>query len=125
MLIEKACTTDIAQAVTAASLAAVNEASRQADRILGPRPLPGTPDWEAEQGDPAIQRDIATGLLQLRIELALGLDPFGTVLGLRRWGATWELVARAAGVSRQAAHERWGKRVRETLGIPENAEAGL
>ncbi|NUO55396.1 MAG: hypothetical protein HOV71_12240 [Hamadaea sp.] len=125
MMIEKACTTDIGPAVTAAGLAAVNEASRQADRILGPRPLPGTPEWEAEQGDAATTRDIATGLLQLRIELALGLDPFGTVLGLRRWGATWELIARAAGVSRQAAHERWGKRVRETLGLPESAEADL
>jgi hypothetical protein len=37
------------------------------------------------------------------------------VIGLRRWGATWELIARAAGTSRQAAHERWGRRVIEVL----------
>ncbi len=37
------------------------------------------------------------------------------MIGLRRWGATWELIARAGGTSRQAAYERWGKRVREVL----------
>jgi hypothetical protein len=114
-LVERACAVDVDAAVDAVREAAVGEAGRQADRLLGGRPLPGTPQWEDERGERATERDLATQLLQLRIELTVGLDPFGTVLGLRRSGATWGLIARAAGVTRQAAHERWGRRVLATL----------
>ncbi|GIG91907.1 hypothetical protein [Plantactinospora endophytica] len=114
--LETALTVDVTGAATASADAAVNEASRQADLLLGGRPLPGSPEWTAEQEGPAgRQREVAAQLLHFRILLASGVDAFASVLGLRRWGVTWELIARAAGVSRQAAHERWGRRVLEVL----------
>jgi uncharacterized glyoxalase superfamily protein PhnB len=30
-------------------------------------------------------------------------------------GVTWEVIAKAAGITRQAAHERWGRRVTQVL----------
>ncbi|AVT33118.1 hypothetical protein C6361_30875 [Plantactinospora sp. BC1] len=114
--LETALTVDVTSAAVAAADAAVNEASRQADLLIGGRPAPGSPEWAAEQeGAAGRQREIASQLVHFRIVLASGVDPFGSVVGLRRWGVTWELIARAAGVSRQAAHERWGRRVLETL----------
>ena len=47
----------------------------------------------------------------MRIQLAAGLDPFEEVLMLRRLGQTWSTIGRAAGMTRQSAHERWGSRV--------------
>lgn len=114
-ILRNAFTVDITDAVAAASAAAVNEASRQADLLLGGRPKPGDRDAGSGGADERRWWEIAAGLLHFRIVLAAGVDPLGTVVGLRRWGVTWELIARAAGVSRQAAHERWGRRVRETL----------
>ncbi|GAA3749216.1 hypothetical protein GCM10022225_36900 [Plantactinospora mayteni] len=113
---QTALTVDVAPAAVASANAAVNEASRQADLLIGGRPVPGSPEWTAEQEGPAgRQREVASQLLHFRIVLAAGVDPFASVVGLRRWGVTWELIARAAGVSRQAAHERWGRRVLEVL----------
>ena len=63
-------------------------------------------------------------LLHFRIILTAGVDPLPSVVGLRRWGVTWELIARAAGVSRQAAHERWGRRVLEVLDAYGTGELG-
>lgn len=115
-LLEESLTIDVSEAAVAVHNAAVNEASRQADKTLGGRPVPGTPQWQALDGTrEGVLREVAGQLVQLRIELAVGIDPFGTVLGLRRWGATWEMIARAAGTSRQAAHERWGRRVLKVL----------
>ncbi|MEN3612673.1 hypothetical protein [Plantactinospora sp. ZYX-F-223] len=114
--VETALAVDVAPAAVAAANAAVNEASRQADLLIGGRPAPGSPEWAAEQEGPAgRQREVASQLLHFRIVLASGVDPFASVVGLRRWGVTWELIARAAGVTRQAAHERWGRRVLEVL----------
>ncbi|WP_203862885.1 hypothetical protein [Plantactinospora mayteni] len=114
--LQTALTVDVAPAAVASANAAVNEASRQADLLIGGRPVPGSPEWTAEQEGPAgRQREVASQLLHFRIVLAAGVDPFASVVGLRRWGVTWELIARAAGVSRQAAHERWGRRVLEVL----------
>ncbi|MBE1484569.1 hypothetical protein [Plantactinospora soyae] len=110
--VETALATDVAGAVAASVDAAVNEASRQADLLIGGRPVPGSPEWLAEQdGEAGRQREVAAQLLHFRIILSAGVDPLPSVVGLRRWGVTWELIARAAGVSRQAAHERWGRRV--------------
>ncbi|MEE6257410.1 hypothetical protein [Plantactinospora sonchi] len=115
-LVTSALRLDVTGAAEACVSAAVNEASRQADLLIGPRPLPGTPEWSAEQaGEVGRHREVAGQLLHFRIVLATGVDPLGSVVGLRRWGVTWELIARAAGVSRQAAHERWGRRVRQVL----------
>ncbi|MBF9130786.1 hypothetical protein I0C86_17735 [Plantactinospora sp. S1510] len=115
-VVETALAVDVAGAVTASVNAAVNEASRQADLLIGGRPVPGGPQWLAEQGgDAGHRREVAAQLLHFRIILTAGVDPLPSVVGLRRWGVTWELIARAAGVSRQAAHERWGRRVLEVL----------
>ncbi|MFC6022474.1 hypothetical protein ACFP2T_40750 [Plantactinospora solaniradicis] len=114
--VETALAVDVSGAVTASVDAAVNEASRQADLLIGGRPVPGSPQWLAEQdGDAGRWREVAAQLLHFRIILTAGVDPLPSVVGLRRWGVTWELIARAAGVSRQAAHERWGRRVLEVL----------
>ncbi|MGI5215812.1 hypothetical protein [Plantactinospora sp. CA-290183] len=110
--LETALTVDVTRAAVVAADAAVNEASRQADLLLGGRPVPG----DGPVGpDGAHWSEVAAQLLHFRIVLAAGVDPFPSVVGLRRWGVTWELIARAAGVSRQAAHERWGRRVLATL----------
>lgn len=111
-----ALTVDVSQAALAAEHAAANEASQQADLLLGGRAVPGSVQWQAEQDSPTgAQREMAAQLLRFRIELKAGIDPMGSLVGLRRWGVTWELIARAAGISRQAAHERWGRRVRQVL----------
>ncbi|MEV4627929.1 hypothetical protein AB0J90_16740 [Micromonospora sp. NPDC049523] len=115
-LMSVALTVDVAPAALAAEHAAANEASQQADLLLGGRPVPGSEQWQAEQDSPVgAQREVAAQLLRFRIELKTGIDPMGSLIGLRRWGVTWELIARAAGISRQAAHERWGRRVRQVL----------
>ena len=87
---------------------------------------PGTAEWEAEQtterpGD----RAIAWQLVSLRVQLAAGLDGLETVIVLRVQGATWAVIGRAAGMSRQSAHERWGARATMVLdpqgtGLPTN-----
>ncbi|MFK3982827.1 hypothetical protein ACI2K4_20925 [Micromonospora sp. NPDC050397] len=115
-LMNTALTVDVSRAAQAAEHAAANEASQQADLLLGGRPVPGSAQWQAEQDGPVgAQREVAAQLLRFRIELKTGIDPTGSLIGLRRWGVTWELIARAAGISRQAAHERWGRRVRQVL----------
>jgi hypothetical protein len=60
-------------------------------------------------------RLFARQLLQLRIGLAVGMDPLPVLIGLRDHGATWEEIARAVGVTGQSAHERWAPRVAEVL----------
>ncbi|ROT32443.1 hypothetical protein [Micromonospora sp. HM5-17] len=125
VLLTKALDVDVAEAARACVDAAVTEASRQADLLIGPPPQPGSPEWRTEEADgTARQRALASQLLQFRIVLATGVDPLPSVAGLRRWGVTWELIARAAGVTRQAAHERWGRRVREFLDPYETGEPG-
>jgi hypothetical protein len=109
--IDRALTTPTAAAGTAVADAAVQAAGAAADRLLGGRPVPGTPDWETADPD----REIAWQLLTLRLLLAGTVDVLPTVAGLRRWGVTWELIAKAAGSSRQAAHERWSTPVRTLL----------
>lgn len=114
--VERAMTVEIDAAVKAVQDAATIEATRQVDELMGTGPLPGTPEWEAEVREGgAASRQLAWSLASLRVELAAGLDPLPTVLGLRRIGTTWELIARAVGVSRQAAHERWGRKVMAVL----------
>lgn len=111
-LLERALDVDVTEAASAAVLAAVAEAERYADAVIGVPPLPGGAEWEAEQGtDLPARRERAWQIVQLRVELAAGMDPLGTLVGLRRTGATWELIGRAAGISRQSAHERWAGRL--------------
>jgi hypothetical protein len=120
--VELALSVDVTAAAAAVQVAAVTEAGRQADAILGEPPLPGSVEWHAEDGtDVPVQRQRAWQLLQLRIGLGAGLDPLPTLVGLRRHGATWEQIARAAGVTRQTAHERWAAKVAAIL-EPEHAD---
>lgn len=105
-------------AVRATRDAAVNTAFLQAQQLLDDRPRPGA----AADADPgsdadadAEQRNLAIQVLAFRIEHAAGLDAVGAVVGLRRWGVTWDTIGRAIGMTRQAAHHRWGAQVRATL----------
>ncbi|MET3807348.1 hypothetical protein ABIB25_004371 [Nakamurella sp. UYEF19] len=116
LMIKLALAVDIRRSAVAASDAAVEEAQRQAETILGAAPRPGTPEWlQEDESGASLERQRALQLLCLRIELAAGLDGFEEVLMLRRAGATWAQISAAAGSSRQAAHERWGSRVLEVL----------
>ncbi len=59
--------------VTAVQVAAVTEAGRRADAILGEPPIPGSVDRHAEEGtDVPVRRRRPWQLLQLRIGLAAG-----------------------------------------------------
>lgn len=115
---------DVTAAAAAVQVAAVTEAGRQADALLrtaglGEWPVPGSIEWHAEEGsDVPVRRGRAWQLLQMRIGLGAGLDPLPTLIGLRRHGSTWEEIARAAGMTRQSAHERWASRVHAVLGAP-------
>ncbi|MGJ0118057.1 hypothetical protein ACQ7HM_02520 [Williamsia sp. MIQD14] len=114
--IDTACEVDIAGHIRAVTAAAAEQAGRCSDDVIGTGPLPGTPEWEAEQSTatPA-QRSIAWHLLSLRIQVAAGLDGVETVVVLRVLGAPWAAIGRATGMSRQSAHERWGTRSRAVL----------
>ncbi|MEJ8278465.1 hypothetical protein [Pseudonocardia spirodelae] len=114
--IEHALTVDVAAAAQAVTAAAVAELDRHADAVAGVPPLPGTPEWDAEQGtDAPARREAAWQLAAFRIALAAGLDPLPQLVGLRRTGTSWETIGRAAGVTRQSAHERWAPRVAGVL----------
>lgn len=103
-----AMATNLDAPVRATHAAAVGTAFTQAQTILGEQAPAGEPT-AAEAWNTAVQ------ILAFRIEYAAGLDAFGSVLGLRRWGVTWDVIGRATGISRQAAHARWGAQVHATL----------
>lgn len=48
-----------------------------------------------------------------RLERVLRQVLDDAVRGMRQSGATWQEIGDAAGTSRQAAHERWAKRIDE------------
>lgn len=106
-VLDGALAADLDAPVRAARAAAVGEAFTRAREILGGR-APADPS-AADAWNSAVQ------VLAFRIEHAAGLDAFESVLGLRRWGVTWDVIGRAAGMSRQAAHARWGAQVHATL----------
>lgn len=114
--IEMATQADITSAVRAVITAGATEAGRCADEIIGFGPLPGTKEWDGEQATtvPA-ERALAWHLLSLRIQLAAGLDGIETIIVLRMQGASWAVIGQATGMTRQAAHERWGARARAIL----------
>lgn len=115
-LIDLALNTPVEDAARSAQTAAVIEANRQASLLVGDSPVPGTREWEQDQATGlGVERQRAWQLLNLRIQLAAGLDPVEEVVMLRRMGATWATIGRAAGMTRQSAHERWGHRVLNVL----------
>lgn len=83
-----------------------------ADDILD-RPQIGTPEWLAEHA----QRETPAGharlaewhLVKMQISRLAGASQTGDVLGARRHGASWQAIADACGITRQAAHDRWAK----------------
>lgn len=107
--LDTAMSTDLDTAVRGAQATAVGAAFTQAQKLLGDQPQSGADAADAEKWNVAVQ------VLAFRIEHAAGFDAFGSVVGLRRWGVTWDVIGRAAGMSRQAAHARWGAQVRATL----------
>lgn len=107
-VLDTALSADPESAVQATSAAAASEAFTRAQALLGGAPPPGDDD-EVARWNTAVQ------VLAFRIEHAAGLDALGSVVGLRRWGVTWETIGAAAGISRQAAHARWGRQVRAVL----------
>lgn len=107
-MLDSALAADLDGAVRATQAAAAGAAFTEAQAILGGRPPEGD-DGEVGRWNVAVQ------VLAFRIEHATGLDPLGAVVGLRRWGVTWDVIGRAAGISRQAAHARWGGQVRAVL----------
>lgn len=114
--VELALTVDVTPAGAAVQVAAVTEAGRQADALLGEPPVPGSVEWHAEEGTPApVQRERAWQLLQLRIGLAAGLDPLPVLVGLRRHGSSWEQIALAAALSPHEARQRWSGAVAAVL----------
>ena len=105
---ELALAVDVTAAGSAVQVAAVTEAGRQADAVLGAPPVPGSVEWHAEDGtDVPVQRERAWQLLQLRIALAAGLDPLPILVGLLHHGSTWDEIGAAAGTTSQSARERW------------------
>ncbi len=115
-VLDQAFSCDIGSGVRAVINSAATEAGRFADSVIGTGPLPGTTDWEAEQGTglPA-ERAIAWQLVSLRVQVSAGLDGLETVIVLRGQGSTWAVIGRAVGMSRQSAHERWGARAASVL----------
>lgn len=90
-----------------------------ANRILG-RPEVSEDGYleraRAEQALPQAERDqlsAAWHLVKLQICRELGLDPIGDVVNARRFGASWQAIADACGITRQAAHDRWAKLVQQ------------
>jgi hypothetical protein len=84
-----------------------------ADEVLG-RPVFGSEEWLRSRERPEEeQRETLREwhLVKVGIKVGAGIDPVGDVVNARRAGASWELVGQAAGMSRQAAHERWARRV--------------
>lgn len=85
-----------------------------ADRVLG-RPEHVSDEWLAqarrERDDPELKRARAREwhLTKMAIERALGLDHTGNAINARRNGASWQSIADACGITRQAAHDRWAK----------------
>lgn len=115
-VVETALTADISSGVRAVCVAAVQEAQEQAVMIVGDGPAPGTPEWGAEEGSTIVEeRQQAWALASLRLQLAAGLDGLNEVILLRRMGVTWALIGRAADMTRQSAHERWGHVVMAVL----------
>lgn len=114
--LDHALVVDVTEAARAVTAAAVAELDRRADAVAGTPPLPGTPEWDAELGtDGPARRETAWQVAVFRIALAAGLDPLPQLVGLRRLGISWETIGRAAGITRQSAHERWAGRVSAVL----------
>ncbi|PXX66928.1 hypothetical protein DFR70_103683 [Nocardia tenerifensis] len=81
-----------------------------ADRLLA-RPEFGTEDWKRDRD----QRDTPEGhrrlahwhLTKLRIDRAADIDPVGNVLNARGFGASWQQIGAAYGISAEDAAARW------------------
>lgn len=87
------------------------ELARLANGICG-RPSAGSSEWLAEREEPAELQAAKSRdwhLVKIAICVAAGVGPTGDVINARLYGASWQQIGNALGVTRQAAHERWGK----------------
>ncbi len=113
--------------VAAAELCDVIAANlaRLANGICG-RPVAGSPEWLADREVPAglrASRLREWHLVKIAICVAADVGPVGDVINARLYGASWQQIGDALGVSRQAAHERWGKVCdRSTVRLDSEAE---
>lgn len=107
-LVAQAGVLGIEGAVRAA--AAVMEATGWAEEVIGTDPLPGINEWVAERQIvvPA-ECALASQLLSLRVQLAVGPDGLDSVVALRSAGVAWSVIGWATNMSRQSAHRRWGR----------------
>lgn len=94
--------------------AIARELGNLADELLS-RPEFGTDEWlEATK---ALTRNKQAAelwtrewhLAKIMISREARIDPTGDVLNAKHYGATWENIAEAYGITRQRAHERWAK----------------
>ncbi|MFC9434007.1 hypothetical protein [Nocardia sp. NPDC057030] len=101
---------EIAAAAYELRAAIALKTSALADGLLG-RPQWGTTEWEREWS----QRDTAEGqarsaqwhLTKIRIERAADVDPLGNVINARIFGADWDQIGAAYGISATEAESRW------------------
>ncbi|WP_280410090.1 hypothetical protein [Nocardia brasiliensis] len=81
-----------------------------ADRLLD-RPEFGTTDWKRDReqrGTPEGCRRLAHWhLTKIRIDHAADIEPIGNVLNARRFGASWDQIGAAYGISAEDAAARW------------------
>lgn len=105
----------IAVATDVAREAAGHVVGTLATRILGRPEITDDTyvEWaRAERELPQAERDQHSAewhLVKLQICRGLGLDPIGDVLNARRFGASWQVIADACGITRQVAEDRWAE----------------
>jgi hypothetical protein len=104
----------ITEAVDKLRDAISREVGNLADKLLG-RPEFGSPEWvvaaEVLRADDEAKRAHVREwhLVKIRILHAAELNPTGDVMNARMRGATWQAIADACGITRQAAHDRWAQ----------------
>jgi hypothetical protein len=98
------------------------EVGKLADQILG-RPEFGSPEWksqhETRDTPEGKARTLEWHLTKIAILHEAGrVSPTGDVLGARKHGATWQAIADACGITKQAAFDRWAKYDTGVSGLP-------
>ncbi|MGW4849123.1 hypothetical protein [Nocardia brasiliensis] len=89
-----------------------------ADQLLD-RPEFGTPEWERDwdrrDTPEGQQRQAQWHLTKIRIERAADVDPVGDVINARVFGASWDQIGAAYGISATDASDRWDRSTTDYL----------